>query len=229
MSRPVVLERVSTPRGELVLRRDGTQYEIISNGTFLMDTRDGGSERRLVCAALERHPAPTAVLVGGLGMGTSLRQALTDGRVARIDVVEVEPTLVEWHRRHLVPASAGALGDPRVRLVIGDVADHLAGTDVSYDVISLDVDNGPGWTVTDANAALYGDDGTALLASRLRGDGILSVWSAARAPAYQAVLDRHFARVEVEEIMVARGEPDVVLVASSPRGVRRRDGTSDRS
>lgn len=220
---PVVVERARTPRGELVLRRDGEHYEVISNGTFLMDTRDGRSERRLVSVALEQHPAPAAVLIGGLGVGFSLVESLTDDRVGRIDVVEIEPDLVDWHRSHLATYSGGALDVARVRLIVGDLADLLRSTTARYNVICLDVDNGPGWTVTTGNAALYNDEGTSLIASRLQPDGILSVWSAARTPAYEQILDRHFTFVDRHEIMVARGEPDVVMVATGPRGVRRRD------
>jgi spermidine synthase len=228
MSQPVVVERVTTPRGELVLRRDGEHFEVISNGVFLMDTRNGRSERRLVRAALELHPEPARVLIGGLGVGFSLVEALSDPRVAQIDVVEIEPAVVGWHRTHLAAYSAGALDvAPRVRLVVGDITDALRTMTSRYDVICLDVDNGPGWTVTATNAALYGDDGTALVASRLSAGGILSVWSASRVPAYEAVLGRHFSSVQTHDIMVARGEPDVVIVASGPRGVRERDGDCD--
>jgi spermidine synthase len=140
---PVVLERVTTPRGELVLRRDGAHFEVISNGVFLMDTRNGSSERRLVSAALERHPAPVRVLIGGLGVGFSLLEALSDERVARIDVVEIEPAVVDWHRTHLARYSSGALDQSRVSLIPGDVTEHLRTTTARYDVICLDVDNGP--------------------------------------------------------------------------------------
>jgi spermidine synthase len=222
-SEPVVVERVQTPRGELVLRTDGEHYEVISNGMFLMDTRNGRSERELVSAALEHHPAPELMLIGGLGVGFSLVEALADERLARVDVVEIEPALVDWHRSHLASYSGGALDVDRVRLIVGDIADELRSTSVRYDLMCLDVDNGPTWTVTPANAALYDDDATALIASRLRPDGVLSVWSAASSPEYEAILHRHFESVARREIMVARGEPDVVMVASGPRGVRRRD------
>jgi hypothetical protein len=81
--------------------------------------------------------------------------------------------------------------------------------------------------VTTANAELYRDAGTAMVAARLNADGILSVWSASRAPAYEAVLGRHFSSVQAHDIMVGRGEPDVVMVASGPRGERERDGNRD--
>jgi spermidine synthase len=213
----VVLERLSTPRGELVLRSCGEHYEVISNGTFLMDTRGGESERLLVRAAIERHGHPTTVLVGGLGVGFTLVEALADSRVERVVVVEVEPAIVEWHRDHLSRLSGAALADPRATVVIGDIAEYLRTTSDDFDVICLDVDNGPDWTVTPSNALLYGDSGTVTITSRLSPGGVLSVWSADRSPAYESVLQRHFASVEVREVMVQRGHPDVVFVASTIR------------
>jgi len=212
---PVVIERLTTPRGELVLRHAGGHYEVISNGTFLMDTRNGESERLLVTAALARSEGRESVLIGGLGVGFSVAEALADRRVERVTVVEVEPAIVGWHRSHLSAFSSGALDDPRTTVVIGDLAAHLRTTTNRYDAICLDIDNGPDWTVTDANASMYDDDAVRLIASRLRPGGVLSVWSAARSPAYETVLHRHFAHVEVHEVAVQRGEPDVVMVGSA--------------
>jgi spermidine synthase len=210
----VVLERLSTPRGELVLRSCGEHYEVISNGTFLMDTRSGESERLLIRAAIERHGHPATVLIGGLGVGFTLVEALADAGVERVVVVEIEPAIVEWHHNHLNRLSGAALADPRATVVVGDIAEFLRTTRDDYDVICLDVDNGPDWTVTPSNTALYGDSGTAAITSCLSHGGVLSVWSADRSPAYEAVLHRHFASVEVHEVAVQRGHPDVVFIGS---------------
>jgi spermidine synthase len=214
-----VIDRVETPRGELVLRCDDEHYEVISNGTFLMDTRNGESERLLVRAALDAHPHPATVVIAGLGVGFSLAEALRDDRVEQAVVVEIEPTLVHWHHTHLAAISGGALEDPRTELVVGDVLDHLASAVEPADVICLDIDNGPQWTVTAANAELYTDAGTSLVASKLRPDGVVSVWSAARSAAYEALLGRHFRAVDTHEIAVPRGDPDIVVVGRSPRSV----------
>jgi spermidine synthase len=213
----VIVERVTTPRGELVLRTDGEHFEVISNGTFLMDTRAGESERLLARAGLDAHPSPERVLIGGLGVGFSLVEALADPDVGSVTVVEVEATIVAWHHGPLAAYTAAALADPRTTVVIGDLADHLESHDDRYDVICLDVDNGPDWTVTETNSRLYDEAGTTLLASRLTERGVLTVWSAARSPAYETTLHCHFAHVEVHEVAVQRGEPDVVMVASGRR------------
>jgi spermidine synthase len=203
----VTVERLPTPRGELVLRRDGAHHEIVSNGVFLMDTRDGRSERELVRAAV-RGPG-ARVVIGGLGVGFSLAEALAL-EAAAVTVVEIEPAVVRWNRTHLGTA---ALDDPRVTVVVDDVARWLRAGDDGYDAVCLDVDNGPEWTVTDANAALYGDPGLDAVDRRLAPGGTLAVWSATASPAFEARLRARYATVEVVEIPVARGEPDVVYAA----------------
>src|SRR4051794_1558981 len=214
MAASEVVERVVTERGELVLRRVDSHFEVISNGVFLMDTRDGRSERLLVDAALAAHPAPGQLLLGGLGVGFSLAAAVADPRIERITVVEIEPALVGWHDGPLADVSGPARQDPRVEIVITDVAAHLAERPAAYDVICLDVDNGPDWTVTSGNSGLYDDAGSRMLAAALRPGGVLAVWSAHPVPSYEKRLRGHFAQVTVHLVEVARGEPDVVYVAS---------------
>ncbi|MET7297480.1 spermidine synthase [Embleya sp. NPDC005575] len=117
------IERVPAADGELVLRRAGEHYEIISNGCFLMDTRAGASERLLVRAALDAlgDSANLRILVGGLGVGFTLREALTDARVAQVTVIEREPAVVRWGAGPLAPFSGHALADPRVRVITSDL------------------------------------------------------------------------------------------------------------
>jgi spermidine synthase len=212
-----VVERVQTPRGELVLRRAGTHYEIIHNGIFLMDTRSGASERLLVSAALAacgRRPA--RVLIGGLGVGFSLDEALRHPDVAEVTVVELERRIIDWHATHL-DAHAGAssaLADPRARVVNADLVGWLLGDAGQFDAICLDIDNGPEWTVTAGNAALYAEEGLSLLHRRLVPGGALAVWSAMAAPAFEARLRRRFADIQVRLVDVPRGEPDHVYVAT---------------
>jgi spermidine synthase len=211
---PTVVARVTTERGELVLRRLGRDFELISNGTFLMDTRDGRSERLLVEAALHRHLQPRDVLIGGLGVGFSVVAALADSRVVHVTVVEIEQALLDWHDTHLAPFTGGLLHDARVEVVVADVSTHLARHTSSYDVVCLDVDNGPDWTVTDANAALYADAGTRLVVGSLRRPGVLSVWSANAAPSYERRLRTQLDDLTVLEVPRARGVPDVVYVGT---------------
>ncbi len=212
---PEVVERLPTPRGELVLRRDGEHFEVIADGMFLMDTRDGRSERLLVAAALDRVAAPRPrVLVGGLGVGFSLDEALSDLRVAEVTVVEREPEVLRWNRSYL--GGSRRLDDQRTRLVIADLGSWLAGGATAFDVLCLDIDNGPDWTVSPGNAELYGGAGLALLASRIAPGGALAVWSAAPSGPFEARLRANFEEVTMLTVDVPRGEPDAVYLAGSP-------------
>ena len=223
---PVVVERAAGIGGELVLRRDGAHYEIISNGVFLMDTRGGGrSERLLVRAAAQPPARPSRLLIGGLGVGFSLAEALALPGVTHVTVVEREPAVIAWHAGELRPFSRGALDDPRVTVERADLLDYLAGPHGGrFDAICLDIDNGPDWTVTPGNARLYGPDGLDMLTGRLAPGGTLAVWSAGAAPRFEALLRDRFARVRVQEVPVPRGEPDVIYVAAEARGGSRVQG-----
>ena len=179
-----------------------------------MDTRDGRSERLLVRAAIEALPGARSMLIGGLGVGFSLQEAVTAEGLSRIDVVEIEPDLVAWHHAHLQHLTGDALADPRVHIVVADLQDHLHDSPDSYDVVCLDVDNGPDWTVTDSNAALYSADGIARSVAALRSGGVLAVWSANPSPSFaQRMADQlEDVRTLEVEVRVARGEPDVVYL-----------------
>jgi spermidine synthase len=219
VAEPAVVERVQTAGGELVLRRAGAHHEIIHNGVFLMDTRGGASERLLVRAALAacgRRPA--TVLIGGLGVGFSLDEALRSPDVAEVTVVERERAIIDWHATHLRAHTEGALLDARTRVVAADLVEWLRDAGGGrFDAICLDIDNGPDWTVTAGNAALYGDEGLALVERRLAPGGALAVWSAMAAPAFEARLRGRFTGVGVELVEVPRGDPDHVYVATRAR------------
>ncbi|MEW2360147.1 spermidine synthase [Spirillospora sp. NPDC029432] len=227
---PVVVERAEGPGGELVLRAaHAGHYEIISNGTFLMDTRNGESERLLVEAALGGLAGPggpgrpegagVRVLVGGLGVGFTLAEALRHERVAEAAVVEREPAVIGWHREGgpLAPFSRGALADPRVRVHRADLVELLTAGPAAmggrFDVVCLDIDNGPDWTVTPGNARLYGPEGLAALRRALTGRGRLAVWSAGASPAFEERLRERFAAVDALPVPVPRGEPDMIYLA----------------
>ncbi|MFG2813804.1 spermidine synthase [Streptomyces sp. NPDC048410] len=217
---PVVLDRRDGPYGEVVLRRSGELLQIIANGCFLMDTSDGRSERLLVDAArdaLDGRPAPE-VLIGGLGVGFSLAHAAADPRWGRITVVEREPAVIDWHRGGpLAEISADALADPRTRVAEADLVTYVNETSDTFDALCLDIDNGPGWTVTEGNDSLYTPDGLAACARVLRPGGVLETWSAQPSPEFEGTLrNAGFRQVRTEEVPVARGVPDVVHLAVRP-------------
>jgi spermidine synthase len=176
----VEIARDESARGELVLRqRDEGVLELRANGVFVMDTAETTSERALATEALTRHDDPHAVLIGGLGLGFTLAAVLADERVRRVVVAEIEPALVGWLRDGTVPHGPALMADPRVEVVVGDVADTLAAADATYDLVLLDVDNGPGYLVQDANAALYGTDLLTATRRAIAPGGLCVVWSAA--------------------------------------------------
>ncbi|XVV37158.1 spermidine synthase [Streptomyces sp. CA-100214] len=220
---PEVLDRREGPYGEVVLRRHGALLQIIANGCFLMDTSDGRSERRLVDAAADAlagsggRTAPH-LLIGGLGVGFSLAHAAADPRWGRIAVVEREPAVIDWHRSGPLSAlSARALADPRTKIVEADLVTYVNETSDTYDALCLDIDNGPGWTVTEGNDGLYGPSGLAGCARLLRPGGVLAVWSAQPSPEFEETLRiAGFQQVRTEEIPVARGVPDVVHLGVGP-------------
>ncbi|MEV8551243.1 spermidine synthase [Streptomyces glaucescens] len=217
---PEVLDRREGPYGEVVLRRHGDLLQIIANGCFLMDTSDGRSERRLVdaaLAALDERPGPR-LLIGGLGVGFSLAHAAANSRWGGITVVEREPAVIDWHRRGpLSGLSRAALSDPRTEIVEADLVAFVNETSATYDALCLDIDNGPGWTVTEDNGGLYEPAGLAGCARLLRPGGVLAVWSAEPSPEFEETLrNAGFRHVRTEEIPVARGVPDVVHLGVRP-------------
>ena len=224
-----VIERVVGSCGELVLQRRDGHYEMVANGVFLMDTRVRRSELLQVTAAADRMPPPGRMLIGGLGVGFALAAALAHPGIGEVHVLEWEPAVLRWNRGRLAPLNGDALGDRRVRTHEADVVQWLAKAPAgSLDAICLDVDNGPEWLVSPGNAWLYAHEGLRTAARVLSPDGVLTIWSAARTPALVVRMHEHFTEVDVIEVSVGRGEPDVILLARGPRisGVARSGSTA---
>jgi spermidine synthase len=215
----VEIARADSERGELVLRerRPGpddtgggpTVLELRANGVFVMDTAEHASEQALADAALAVVDEPRRVLVGGLGLGFTLDRVLGDRRVEQVDVVEIEPALVEWMRDGTISHGPRLLADRRARVVVADIGRAVteAGP-TTYDVMLLDVDNGPDQLVHQANAALY--DGPFLRAARdrLNPGGALVVWSSERSPSLVDSLRSVFEDVEEHDHAVRLQDRD---------------------
>lgn len=166
----------------LTLYRSKDDFHInLTGGLELMSTRRHGSEDALGYLPCRRLADPRAarVLIGGLGMGFTLAAVLVNvGKAAEVTVVELIPEVVEWNRGPLGDASGRPLDDPRVRVEIADVAALIDAADASYDVIALDVDNGPEDFTSGGNTRLYTDAGIAAARKALRPGGVLAYWSA---------------------------------------------------
>ena len=188
MKRLDLLATAKAPEGEeLRLMRRGDDFMIVLDRNELMNSRMSGSEEALatMTAARLAGRAGQRWLIGGYGMGFTLRAALgTLGPDARLTVAELVPDIVAWARGPMAALTAGCLDDPRVEIVLADVADTIAQGRGAYDAILLDVDNGPDGLVRPANDRLYTPAGLAAAKDALKPGGVLAVWSAARDPAF---------------------------------------------
>jgi spermidine synthase len=198
----VELARAESERGEVVLRErrpeDGpSSLELRVNGVYVMDNVEVSTERALAREALAMVADPRAVIVGGLGLGFTMHEVLSDSRVELCSVVEIEQALVDWMRDGTVPEGPALLADARVNVVVADVAAALAeARPATYDLVLLDVDNGPANLVHAGNAALYERGGVELARGTLRPGGALVVWSASEAPDLEAAMGQVFDEVE---------------------------------
>ena len=216
-----VIERVTTENGEIQLQRRGSDYEIIFNGTFLMATYNGESEKLLVSQAIEAVKSPRTVLIAGLGVGFSLGEALGYSMLEKITVVEIEEKIIEWNRTHLAEFSNHGLLDPRVEVVQADFVAWMSNCRQKYDVICLDIDNGPDWLVMDNNGQLYDDQGIRSLLNILNESGAVSFWSAAKSDTLEKRLRQWFDKVKILAVDQPRGEPDYIYVATGPKSAGR--------
>ena len=198
------LDTAQVPGGaELRLMRRGGDFMITLDRNELMNSRMSGSEEALATMTAERLAGRKGQhwLVGGYGMGFTLRAALAVlGSDARLTVAELVPKIVEWARGPMAGLTGGCLDDPRVTLVQADVALQIAAGRNAYDAILLDVDNGPEGLVRAGNDRLYTREGLAAAKAALTPGGVLAVWSAGKDPVFAGRLRK--AGFAVEEVQV---------------------------
>jgi spermidine synthase len=199
--------------GELRLMRRGAEYSIMAHGgpsgaVELMNSRLSGSEEalaELAAAKLGARPA-SRVLIGGLGMGFTLRAAL---RVlpadAQVVTAELVPAVAAWAEGPMAHIFEGALADPRSCVRVGDVSAMIGEAEGAWDAILLDVDNGPGGLNRTANDGLYADAGLAQAWRALRPGGVLAVWSSTQDEAFTRRLRRAGFAVEATPVRARRG------------------------
>ena len=173
--------------GELRLMQRGQEFSIMLGQNELMSSRLSGSEEALAtlaCRQLQATQAPR-MLIGGLGMGFTLRAALKVlGPQARVVVAELVPEVVAWARGPMAALHGDSLTDPRVEIVETDVAEPIAASKAGFDAILLDVDNGPEGLTRASNSSLYGVAGLSAAKAALKSGGVLSVWSSFPEPVF---------------------------------------------
>jgi spermidine synthase len=210
----VRVDQSTAPDGTVLTlqSRDG-EYLLLAGTAPLMSSRDHGSEDALAALACRRVAALAApqVLIGGLGMGFTLRAALDRlPPTARVAVAELIPAVVEWNRGPLGPLAGHPLGDPRVTVEATDVADVIRSRSHAFDALVLDVDNGPSALVASPNAWIYSDAGIEAIRASVAPAGVVAVWMAAEDRRFATRLRRHGFTVDAYD---RRGKQ-----SSRPRG-----------
>jgi spermidine synthase len=216
-----LLDSASVPGGEgsLRLMQRGTEFSIRLDRYELMNSRLSGSEQALAATACERIRSRKAprILIGGLGMGFTLRAALAAlGPDARVTVAELVPAVIAWARGPMSDVFGDSLADSRATIREADVGELIRSGASAFDAILLDVDNGPDGLTRRANDALYGLAGLGAARRALRAGGVLAVWSAKPDPKFTARLRK--ANFAVDELAVSagrsRGGKHVIWIAT---------------
>lgn len=218
-----VLSRTHTPDGTaLTLTRHDGEYVIQADGQALMSSRMHHSEDALAvlgCARARKLTRP-CILVGGLGMGFTLRAALDCLPPHALAVVaEIVPAVVEWNRGALGQVAHHPLGDPRVQVEVQDVGALLRASTGRFDAILLDVDNGPDALTTASNARLYDRAGLASARAALRPGGVLAIWSAREDAPFEQRLRKSGFAVTREQVRAraGKGSRHTILLAAPVR------------
>lgn len=214
--------RVPGAEVELRLMQRGAEFSMKIGPNELMNSRLSGSEEALAtlaCRRLEAVKAPH-LLIGGLGMGFTLRAALAVlGPKARITVAELVPAVIAWAKGPMAEIFGDSLSDPRASILCADVIEVIQSHPAAFDAILLDVDNGPEGLIRKANDALYDPGGLKAIRRALRPGGVLAVWSSGPHPAFSKRLrDAGFAVNEVAVRATARrsGARHVIWFATRP-------------
>lgn len=176
-----------------------THFELFINDTLQMATYFTDLAANLAQSALSgvtgRH---TEILMGGLGLGMTLRRILAHESIHTVRVIELEPRVADWNRDHL--GNADLLDDPRVELIVGDFGDYVQGTPRNYHGIVLHIDAGPDQVVRAENRHIYSLRMLKILQSRLRSGGALAIRATQPTPSYERALKNHFSEIEMMSV-----------------------------
>ena len=211
--------------GKMVLYQHDSNFIIEIDGDDLMLSRHNESElelARLGCAHLAGSKAPS-ILIGGLGMGYTLRQALDMlSPDAEVVVGELLDAVVEWNRKFIGVLNSQPLADDRVELKTGNIVELISLSKNRFDAILLDIDNGPSAMTYSGNSRLYGFEGILSCQRALRNKGCLAVWSAGPCKEYEQMLmrcDFHVRRYRVPAYKGSKSQSRFVWVASENESI----------
>jgi spermidine synthase len=217
----IELASAPVPGGKTLLKlmQRGEEYSIMLGTNELMNSRLSGSEEALARLVADRLGADHAgtILIGGLGMGFTLRAALLALSRAKIDVAEIVPEVIAWARGPLGPVFSGCLDNSRVWVINDDVAHLIKTSPATYDAILLDVDNGPDGVSREGNDGLYSHAGLAAALRALKPGGVLAVWSAHPSDAFARRLGQAgfaFDEIKVRARSTGKGARHVIWVAT---------------
>jgi spermidine synthase len=201
-----IIDRARVADDEFVLARHDGDWVVRVNSRILMSSRMHDSEEALAEQAIERFPNPGTVLVGGLGLGFTLRAVLDRvGKDAVVTVAELVPELVGWNRTQLAELNDSPLDDPRCEVEVGDVFEKIKSSRSTFDVILLDVDNGPIALSNAKNQRIYSEQGVRACYRALRPAGVLAVWSSGPNARFERRLTNAGFDVEVMKVPARTG------------------------
>lgn len=198
-----VKERLLTPHGELELQQhhvdSNIQWDIIQDGSYICSSKRGRSSVSLINFGLDalNDNVQVKVMIGGLGLGYSLRAALQSPKVSCVDVVEWEKAIIGWHLRFLGDYARKALMDPKTRLITENIIEFLPETTQKYNLIAIDIDSGPKDYKHPENARLYNGEFLGTLKKHLEEGGVLTVWSDSYEESFRDLLESLFSKVDV--------------------------------
>ena len=220
-----VVERLQGLSGEIQLQRRGSEFEIIYNGVFLMATYNGASEKQAVRDALLSFTcngySKLRALMGGLGVGYSLHEALSFKEVEQVKVVEIEPAVIGWNRKYFGKINGNALNDKKCVVVEGDFYTVLTGEAAAaqrgeknrYHLIMVDTDNGSGWLSIPSNAAIYKEQGLKYISTCLHPNGIACFWVSRREEELEESLGKVFKSFQFHSVLEKTGQEGCYYLA----------------
>jgi len=214
-----IIETVFTPRGPFKLKKSKGKYEVYASKTLLFGTIEKQSCYQLARKVLNAHPLPENILIGGLGMGFTLQEVLKNPKVQLVDVIEIEPQIKKWNQEIFSTQNGRVLNDPRTRVIITDIINYFKHPlQKNYDLIIMDIDNGPGNVIHPDNTYIYSTEMLKFMSELLQSKkpkGLVGIWSTTKEKWFSNRLNSIFKRSKEKLIFDPnkKSSPDYVYLA----------------